>query len=599
MRYSKLLLLLLISIQFPTFAYAFESSTLVRETNYGWVQGTEYIDYFDGNKTESLAWIEIPYAQPPIGNLRWNAPRPPIPWDNLRLATKFGSYEKTRDSDEHACVQYAGMLSTADTSKYGTKDKKPQLLGSEDCLYLNIWRPKTTVENTLEKKLAVYVWIHGGANSTGKSGSPIYRGGNFSAKTNVIFISINYRLGAFGFFTNPALRENKTGIDASGNYGILDIIQALKWIKGNISHFGGDPNNITIAGESSGGLNIYGLLVSDLATGLFHKAIIQSGGPLTNAQQDLDKKTDQLIMDLKVAEQSNQNRSRLSIWWEIKHESPENIIQYLRSKSADEILSKFNSDLTQSTSQMGMFYIDGVVLKNKPTYLLKQGEYNQVPIITGNTRDEIKFFPTPLLIDSEKSYVDKLLNFTPETPNYKLSDFLIPGTLPVWNAMGLASGYGFQYVGVDNPLTIIENNNSQPFDNYAYRFDWDEAPEPMDKFTGAGHMLDIPFALGNFHTNCNTSEANCYERKGNCVDPLDNCDVNSAEWVDGNRDIMSYLWSEANRTKRIALSEKMMSYWSNFAKTGNPNGKDINHNPLPPWPTWSQDHQRMILDSDI
>jgi len=580
----------------------FQASALVRETTAGWVEGREYIDSFNGETTESLAWLEIPYGRAPENELRWRAPQPPIPWSNLRRATKFGAYADNglpeTDNDAHACVQYAGMLSTADTEKYGTNDKKPELIGSEDCLYLNVWRPKSQDENSVEEPLAVYVWIHGGSNSTGKSGLPMYRGGNFAAKANMVFVSINYRLGPFGFFTHPSLRNIEEGIDKSGNYGALDMIAALTWVQDNISNFGGDPTNVTIAGESAGGVDVYGLMASELASGLFHKAISQSGGLVFGKQKDLDDKTNTLIMDLKLDEEENNGRSRLSVWWEVQHESDEDISNYLRSKSADDILSYLDSNIALSNSDSGSFYVDDIVLKDKPLDLLKNGNYNKVPFMAGNNRDEIKFFPSPLLIDSEKSYVDKLLAFTPETPNYVLDDFIKEEYILAWDLMGIISGLGFQLVGVDIPLIAMEDDLDPVQNMYAYRFDWNEGPTPMDRFIGAGHMLEIPFVFGTFHKNCNVSEGNCVEpAAGNCVDP-DNCDVDSSEWIYGNRDLMSFLWSESNRLNRIALSEKMMSYWSNFAKTGNPNGLDINNNSLPYWGPWSDDRFRMILDTD-
>ena len=194
----------------------------------------------------------IPFAAPPVGDLRWKMPRPPIPWKGVFVADSFGP----------VCMQ-----------------QRTNALMSEDCLYLNIW---TKAESEDEKR-PVMVWIHGGgwssgaganvdSSSTGITGT--YDGEAF-AENGVVLVSVNYRLGAFGFMAHPDLSaESDRGI--SGNYGILDHIAALEWVRDNISGFGGDPENVTIFGESAGGASIYALMATPLASGLFHKAIAQS-----------------------------------------------------------------------------------------------------------------------------------------------------------------------------------------------------------------------------------------------------------------------------------------------------------------------------------
>ena len=191
----------------------------------------------------------IPYAAPPIGDLRWQAPQPAPKWEGVREAIEFG----------RACIQSNPAIANLPAP-------------SEDCLYLNVWTPARSAED----RLPVMVWIHGGGFVAGATAEQLYHGEHL-AKKGVVVVSIGYRLGAFGFLAHPALSaENERHV--SGNYGLLDMIAALKWVQRNISAFGGNPNRVTIFGESAGGIAVSMLCASPLARGLFHGAISQSGG---------------------------------------------------------------------------------------------------------------------------------------------------------------------------------------------------------------------------------------------------------------------------------------------------------------------------------
>lgn len=198
----------------------------------------------------------IPYAAPPVGKLRWRAPQPAAKWKGVRASDKFGP----------ACMQPIAAP--------GAPGPKREEM-SEDCLYLNVYRPAGAPAQA-GKPLPVMVWIHGGGLTGGAAHNPLYDGTHF-AQGGVVLVSINYRLGYFGFFAHPALSKANADDGLLGNYGLLDQIAALQWVKRNIAAFGGDPNNVTIFGESAGGLSVDGLMVSPLARGLFHKAISQSG----------------------------------------------------------------------------------------------------------------------------------------------------------------------------------------------------------------------------------------------------------------------------------------------------------------------------------
>ncbi len=208
-------------------------------------------------------WLGIPYAAPPVGELRWKAPRPAQSWTAPRNALAIGNM----------CVQFPSLLSGAGRNP----SKAP--VGNEDCLYLNIWAPPFSPADvpTGDKARPVMFWIHGGGNSIGHGGS--YSGARLATDHNLLVVTFNYRLGPFGWFSHPALRSaDASAADNSGNYGLLDSIAALHWVRDNIAAFGGDPNNVTIFGESAGGGDVLALMASPLAKGLFQRAIVESGG---------------------------------------------------------------------------------------------------------------------------------------------------------------------------------------------------------------------------------------------------------------------------------------------------------------------------------
>ena len=209
----------------------------------------------------------IPYAAPPIGELRWQEPHQVVPWDSIRQCDKFGH-------PGYQAVHYPGFYA----SEWGYGDEAPY---SEDCLYLNVW---TKAPGETEKKLPVALWIHGGGYREGWGSEPEFDGQEWASK-DVVLVTINYRLGIFGFMTHPELSAESSN-KVSGNYGILDQIQSLKWVKENIAQFGGDPDNVTIFGQSAGAGSVRTLAESPLARGLFHKAVIMSGGGIDVPARD-------------------------------------------------------------------------------------------------------------------------------------------------------------------------------------------------------------------------------------------------------------------------------------------------------------------------
>ena len=456
----------------------FLTNEVHRSTNSGDIIGS--ID----ESTGSLVWKGIPFARAPLGELRWRAPEPPKSWPKAKSALTPGS----------ACVQ-----------PYGES-----YIGSEDCLYLNIWSPRfayneVPVKNNL---LPVMVWIHGGANIAGSG--DLIDAGELAASQKVIVVAPNYRLGHFGWLTHAALRSSATSADdQSGNYGTLDIIRALQWVSENIASFGGDPNRVTVFGVSAGARNTASLLVSPLAKGLFQGAIIQSGGTIMTGKSlaenfiDSDEpghpqSSGELLLQLLEDDGISKNRKEAKNI--LKTMSLSKVAQYLRGKSYTQLdrayialankyksgyflLEQLHRYKLNGSRSVPKLFGDGFVLSNGSFQeLLKKDIYHKLPIIIGNNRDE------------DKSY----LSHDPEFVSY------IAGKREIKNKglYDLTANYitGFrQAATVDEPAEIMcKSRDCQVF---AYRFDWDDLGsvngENLSDLLGAAHGVEVPFVFGN------------------------------------------------------------------------------------------------------
>jgi para-nitrobenzyl esterase len=299
-----------------------------------------------------LSYKGIPYAKPPVGDLRWRDPQPPPKWEGVRDCFEFG----------HVCMQKSDALIKS----------IPQLAlrapESEDCLYLNVWAPA----NAPKAKLPVLFWIHGGGYTTGASSQPLYDGESLVGK-GVVLVTVNYRLGPFGFLAHPALTK-ESDHHASGNYGLLDQIEALKWVKRNIASFGGDPDRVTIFGESAGGGSVVCLMTSPLARGLFHGAIAQSPGGL----------------DLARLKQSTSQRKSG------EEQGAEAIAKSGLPADADTAaMRKLDARKLVDTASGGGPLVDGYVILDTPQVVFTAGKESPVPFIIGHTRDEETLFLTP------------------------------------------------------------------------------------------------------------------------------------------------------------------------------------------------------------
>lgn len=287
----------------------------------------------------------IPYAAPPVGDLRWRAPRPAAAWQGIRKADQFSA----------SCVQNIVTERKPWTFEFMAHGEI-----SEDCLYLNIWTPAKSAS----EKHPVLLWMYGGGNVEGSASVPVYDGENL-AKKGLVVVTINYRLGVFGFFTHPALTKEA---DTSGNYGILDQVAALQWVKENIAAFGGDPALVTIAGQSAGASDAHTLVASPLAKGLFARAIEQSG---SNIAATLRTLPDQEKDGVRFAEAKGAHS-----------------LADLRAISWKDLMVPVAADASGTALRFGPV-VDGRLLPALPNEIFAQGKQNDVPELTGLNKDDL------------------------------------------------------------------------------------------------------------------------------------------------------------------------------------------------------------------
>jgi para-nitrobenzyl esterase len=310
------------------------------------------------------AFRGIPYAAPPVGALRWQAPQPAATWSGVREATEFGS----------ACPQLPTLAMMMG---------EPLPPTSEDCLFLNVW----TTARDAEAALPVMVWIHGGGLNLGWSQQSLYEGSQF-ARRGVVLVSINYRLGPLGYLAHPSLSaENEQSI--SGNYGFLDQLAALHWVQRNIRNFGGDPGNVTIFGESAGGTSVHALVASPQAKGLFHRAIAQSPWVTQSNVRPLRNDRSRVL--------SAEDLGRA--WADRMLGDTAHSAEALRALDAQSIVTK--------TGQDGFaphITIDGQFMPAASEALFTQGRHNQVPMIVGTNRDEGTMFAAFMPIPDRKAF---------------------------------------------------------------------------------------------------------------------------------------------------------------------------------------------------
>jgi para-nitrobenzyl esterase len=460
----------------------------------------------------------IPYAAPPVGELRWKPPQPAAAWKGVRDCSKFGDAAPQVLSP--LLSRFPGMTLDAPTN--------------EDCLYLNIWTPA----HRDGKQLPVMVWIHGGGYTMGAASQPLYDGTELARK-GVVFVGINYRLGILGFLAHPELTAESEH-HASGNYGILDQIEALRWVSRNIAAFGGDPQRVTIFGESAGGNSVLTLMSSPLAKGLFQRAIVESGGGLNFP--DLKKQ----VFDYKPAEEAGVELAK-------KCGAPAGLgqIAAMRKMSVDALLKGSGGfELPRSfdihTTRLRLApIVDGWVIPTEPVTLFANGGQISVPLIVGANKDEGRMFmltsPAPKDQHELSALFDK--NFGPKFGPELFK--LYPQDKPKEAVSELVGD--FLFVAPARYVARTMHSSGSP----AYLYSFAHTPSGPTKFLGAHHGAEIAYVMGNRKITRDFT-------------PVD-----------------------------TQLSRELSGYWIQFAATGDPNGEG-----RPEWPAYDQSADRCLLVSD-
>jgi para-nitrobenzyl esterase len=452
----------------------------------GTLEGTHF-----GDSPNDVAFLGVPYAAPPIGALRWKAPEPPTKWDGVRKAVAFGS----------VCPQRRqGWL--------------PYIEGQEDCLYLNIW----TGRLSRDAKLPVIVYFHGGSNTAGY-GQFLPLGPALS-RQGVVVVSANYRLGPFGFLAHPALTAESKH-HSSGNYGLLDQVQALRWVRENISEFGGDPDRVTVMGQSAGAVDICLLMTSPLAKDLFRGAILQSGECQSTWNEDIRRP----IPYNQIEDTGEAVGERLASDLEISADDP-NAVSNLRSLSTDAIMNAWKQDPRVHFDAI----VDGWAVPEQPARIFGEHQQRKVPILIGSNADEATVFGDGGIktVDEYKRYLRQ------DTGRFWEQEF---AAYPAASDNEVAARHlqlqndSFAYGAYAMALATARSGQS------AYLYDFTFGETGKRAHWGAYHGIELYFLS----------------------------------------DIYPQGWEHNEEESR--LSGLVRGYWAQFAKTGNPN-----YSGSPAWP---------------
>ncbi len=480
---------------------AWAKNSLTVKTSAGKVAGKWSAD---GSVREFLG---IPYAAPPVGPLRWQPPQPAAKWHGVRQMTNFGP----------RCMQaplYKDMV---------FRDSGP----SEDCLTLNVWTPA----KNKHAKLPVMVWIYGGGFATGGTSEARQDGEHLAAHKGVLIVSMNYRLGVFGFFALPALMQ-ESAHNAAGNYGLMDQRAALQWVQRNIAAFGGDPKSVTLFGESAGSISVSAQMASPQSQGLFARAMGESGGVFIAggfATAQVQAQQDAAFMHKAFGTDD---------------------LARLRAVNASDLLKA-----TAQPSLMRLFWpnIDGAFLPQSAPAIYAAGQQAHVPLLAGTNRDEgtamVVYAPQKTTLASWQAMAQQRFGA-------QAGEFLhaYAATTDA-QALRTAEDYaGDRFIAYSTWAWLEAQVKTGGAPVYRYRFDLGSPGDPNHSVeSGAFHSDDIEYVFGNLDARA------------------------GAHW----------------RPEDRQLSEQMQSYWTNFAKTGDPNGAG-----LPLWPTYNAAGGWQVLHLD-
>ncbi len=436
------------------------------------------------------AFLGIPFAQPPVKDLRWKPPVKPAKWKGIRKATEFGS----------RCMQgriYDDMI---------FRDPGP----NEDCLYLNVWTPAKLGKSKSQEKLPVMVWIYGGGFTAGATSEPRQDGTNL-AKEGVVVVSMNYRLGIFGFFAHPELAKEDRH-NATGNYGLMDQSAALEWVKRNIAQFGGDPGNVTIFGESAGSFSVSEQMASPVSKGLFHKAIGESGGAFASRALPFRTKDESAEADARFA----------------KDHLDADTLAALRALPAQKLL-----DAQMAIKEIRFApNIDGYFLPESPEAIFAAGKQSDVPLLAGWNRDEGAG-------PAKDNYAAALKDVAQKDFATKSDEFLklYPAEDEKQGRRSFDDYQGDRFIAFSTWRWIDAQLKTGKSPVYRYRFDMDHPKDPKrgPEEAGAYHSAEIEFVFGA---------------------------LDSENWIS---------W----RPEDHKLTDLIRKYWSNFAKNGDPNGAGL------------------------
>ena len=483
MRNAFVLIVILASIAAAPGRAAFEKP--VRVTG-GLVSGVS------GRDPSVTVFKGLPFAAPPVGDLRWRAPKPVVAWQGVRKADTFGS----------SCMQ-----SIADERKPWTYEFMTHTDVSEDCLFLNVW---TAAKSPTEKR-PVYVYIHGGANTEGSGAVPVYDGEGLARK-GIVVVTVNYRLGVLGFFTHPELTKESEA-HASGNYALLDLIAALRWVQESIGAFGGDAANVTVGGQSAGASNTHSLTASPLAKGLFHRAIAESGSTVA-AGTGTRTLSEQEQLGVKFAEAKGARS-----------------LADLRGLSWKDLSAPVAASGSANGPAPGFRFgvvVDGYVLPASVADVFASGKQNDVPTLTGANKHEGGATPHPEITadafqkQARQRFGDLADEFLALYPSATDEQARLVQNESSWDQARVS-------------MYLWAMNRARTAKTKAFTYFWDHAlPGPDVEKYGAFHTSEVPYVMNALA-------------------------MSNRPFTDQDR--------------RIA--DTLSSYWANFIKTGDPNGPGL------------------------